>query len=46
MQLGVDIARRAWCTKKDILNTGSWKELQHFAERKENKCLDTYRSQY
>lgn len=39
MQLGVDVARRAWCTKKDILNTRSWEELKHFAERKRKRML-------
>lgn len=37
MQLGVFIARRAWCTKNDILNTASWGEIKKFAERKIKK---------
>ncbi|KAA9035660.1 DNA polymerase/3'-5' exonuclease PolX [Ginsengibacter hankyongi] len=37
MQLGVFIARRAWCTKNDILNTASWNEIKKFAERKRKK---------
>lgn len=34
MPLGVFIARRAWCTKKDILNTRSWDQVRNFAEQK------------
>ena len=35
MQLGVSIARRAWCTKDDILNTLSWEAMmQHFRKKK------------
>jgi DNA polymerase (family 10) len=34
MKLGVFIARRAWCTADDILNTHSWKEVHAFAQRK------------
>lgn len=37
MQLGVFIARRAWCTKNAILNTASWNEIKKFAERKRKK---------
>ena len=37
MQLGVFIARRAWCTRRDILNTTSWNEIKKFAERKRKK---------
>lgn len=37
MQLGVFIARRAWCTKNDILNAASWNEIKKFAERKRKK---------
>ena len=37
MQLGVFIARRAWCTKKDILNTASWSEIKKFSDRKRKK---------
>ena len=36
MSLGVFIARRAWCTAADILNTRSWKEIKEFADRKRN----------
>lgn len=28
MQLGVSIARRSWCTKEDVINTQSWKEIE------------------
>jgi DNA polymerase (family 10) len=34
MNLGVWVARRAWCTREDILNTKSWKEIRKFVERK------------
>lgn len=34
MRLSVAIARRAWCTADDILNTRSWKELQSFFAHK------------
>ncbi len=34
MKLGVIVARRAWCTAEDILNTGKWKDVQAFVERK------------
>ena len=34
MQLGVAIARRAWCKKKDILNTRSWADLMEFYRKK------------
>ncbi|MDP4261390.1 MAG: DNA polymerase/3'-5' exonuclease PolX [Bacteroidota bacterium] len=37
MPLGVFVARRAWCTKKDILNTGTWDQLKKFAEHKRKK---------
>jgi DNA polymerase (family 10) len=34
MKLGVFVARRAWCTADDILNTKSWKELEKFRTNK------------
>lgn len=34
MRLGVDIARRAWCTKENILNTRTWKDVKHFISKK------------
>jgi len=34
MQLGVFIARRAWCTPDDILNTKKWSELQKAVKSK------------
>lgn len=37
MKLGIAIARRAWCTKKDILNTGSWTRVQEFVRHKREK---------
>ncbi|MDP4284293.1 MAG: DNA polymerase/3'-5' exonuclease PolX [Bacteroidota bacterium] len=39
MQMGIFIARRAWCTKKDILNTASWNEIKKFIERKRKKTF-------
>ena len=37
MSQGADIARRAWCTASDILNTKSWKEVRAFIDRKRKK---------
>lgn len=34
MKNGVYIARRAWCTKDNILNTGSWKSIERFIKKK------------
>lgn len=34
MELGIAIARRAWCTKDDILNTKSWNEIKNFTNGK------------
>lgn len=34
MPLGVDVARRAWCTANDILNTTRWEEVKQFKEQK------------
>ena len=39
MKLGVFIARRAWCTKADILNTKSWNELELFRKIKSEKMI-------
>lgn len=36
MRLGVDIARRGWCTAKSILNTHSWSTLEAFKKRKKS----------
>ena len=38
MQLGVSIARRAWCVKESVLNTMSWSDIEKF------KHLKTYQS--
>lgn len=38
MQLGITIARRAGCTKDDILNTGSWKKIESFTGPKRKKA--------
>ncbi len=37
MEIGVSLARRGWATKKDILNTRSWKEIQEFVNKKRKK---------
>ena len=34
MKLGVYVARRAWCTRNDILNTRSWREIELFKKKK------------
>jgi DNA polymerase (family 10) len=34
MELGVYVARRAWCQPSDILNTLSWSELEKFIQKK------------
>jgi DNA polymerase (family 10) len=36
MNLGVAVARRGWCTKKDVLNTGSWDKIEAFKKQKAN----------
>ncbi|MBS1635777.1 MAG: DNA polymerase/3'-5' exonuclease PolX [Bacteroidetes bacterium] len=36
MEFGIYMARRGWCTKNDILNTQSWKEIEHFRDKKRN----------
>ena len=37
MEIGVYIARRGWAEKKDILNTGSWKDIQRFITEKRKR---------
>ena len=37
MEIGVAIARRGWAEKKHILNTGSWKKIKEFVNRKRKK---------
>lgn len=34
ISLGIAVARRGWCTKKDILNTYSWEAIEQFKKRK------------
>lgn len=34
LRLGLYVARRAWCTAEDILNTRSWKEVIDFKKKK------------
>jgi DNA polymerase (family 10) len=33
MQMGIIMARRGWCGKSDILNTGNWENVQRFKEQ-------------
>ncbi|SFM71084.1 DNA polymerase (family 10) [Chitinophaga sp. YR627] len=33
MQMGVIMARRGWCGKADILNTGNWENVQRFKQQ-------------
>jgi DNA polymerase (family 10) len=37
MKLGILVARRAWCTAYDVLNTGKWKDVQVFIEKKRKR---------
>ena len=39
MSMGIAVARRGWCTRENILNAFSWKEVEHFKQhkRKANK---------
>jgi DNA polymerase (family 10) len=37
MPLGLDVARRAWATRKDVLNCMSIEELKQFVARKRNR---------
>ncbi|HEU4902708.1 MAG TPA: DNA polymerase/3'-5' exonuclease PolX [Flavisolibacter sp.] len=37
MELGVAVARRGWCTKRDVLNTGSWKHIEAFKKTKQKR---------
>ena len=37
MEIGVSLARRGWATKKNILNTKSWKEVKKFVNAKRKK---------
>ena len=37
IQYGVAVARRAWCTKEDVLNTRSWKDLVAHINQKREK---------
>jgi DNA polymerase (family 10) len=34
MRLGVDVARRGWCGKENILNTKPWNELKKSISKK------------
>lgn len=34
MNDGVSVARRGWCEKKHILNTGTWKKVMNFVRKK------------
>ena len=37
MELGVGLARRGWATKKDIINTRKWEDVQKFVNEKRKK---------
>jgi DNA polymerase (family 10) len=37
MQNGVYVARRAWCTKDDIVNTRSWSAIKELINKKRKK---------
>jgi len=37
LDLGVSIARRAWCSAADILNTKTWEEIEEFKKNKRVK---------
>jgi DNA polymerase (family 10) len=39
MSLGIGVARRGWCTRKNILNTRSWKEIEKFRNDKRKALL-------
>lgn len=39
MKLGVDIARRAWCIKDNVLNTKAWTEIEKFKSSKAKIAL-------
>lgn len=39
MQLGVAIARRAWCEAENILNTRTWEDIKHITLKKANKRM-------
>jgi DNA polymerase (family 10) len=34
MELGVAVARRAWCSATSILNTKHWKDIEDFRKQK------------
>jgi DNA polymerase (family 10) len=34
MTLGVAVARRGWCAKENVLNTGTWKKVEQFKIKK------------
>ncbi len=41
IQMGVAIARRGWCTKENILNSSSWKEIEQFRILKRRRKLSS-----
>ncbi|OQP63825.1 DNA polymerase III [Niastella vici] len=41
MSTGVAVARRGWCTKENILNTCSWKEVEYFKQYKQSIMCNT-----
>ncbi len=34
MEIGIAIARRGWCGREDLLNTGPWERIAEFVDRK------------
>ncbi len=40
ISLGVDMARRGWCSKKNILNTELWKTIEEFKKKKKASNRD------
>ena len=41
MKNGVYLARRAWCTKADVLNAKSWAQIGKFVKKKREKVQST-----
>ena len=43
MSLGVAVARRGWCTKKDILNSSPWEQIEQYKKNKQAKTAKPLR---
>jgi DNA polymerase (family 10) len=37
VEIGVGLARKAWCTKADVLNTFTWRQVISFARARKNE---------